>query len=627
MILILTQTGFSTTINVPGDYNTIQAALNAASYGDRVQVAAGTYVENIHWPAVDGIKLLGAGQEVSIIDGNNTASVIRFTAANVITNATVVRDFTITNGNALPPWPESEGGGIHLYYASPTLEYLTIRDNTADDFGGGIYMWGSSSSPLIRYTIIANNTAISHGGVDCASGSPTFDHCTITGNSPGGMYFETFGTVENSIVSNNLYFNLRVEGNSFSPTTMEVGYSDIPGGWQLIGYATVNDLGGNIDANPMFVDAGNGNYNLQPDSPCIDAGDPTYPFDPDLTITDMGALYFHQYNIPQIQLSTNQLDYGEVPLTTTVDQELTIRNVGDGTLTIAGILISNPDVFFTDYDPSDSLVAAGDSLMLTVTFAPQAIVDYSEYLRIENDDEPVQVDLTGSGVNQVVVSLTPYGTPITIPSGGGSFDFNIEVSNLTPDPQTFDIWTVVELPGSGSVTLINVPNINLSAFTVVDRERTQFVPATAPSGMYTYNAYIGDYPLVINNVDSFQFEKAGNNPGTMGSPDDWFQTGEAFESGQVSGLAALPEKTILKGAYPNPFNPTTTLRYELSAASSVSLTVFDIQGREVATLVDGFRDAGSHEVTFDASNLASGVYLYRLEANNFSAIGKMMLVK
>ncbi|MBU0520013.1 T9SS type A sorting domain-containing protein, partial [bacterium] len=67
--------------------------------------------------------------------------------------------------------------------------------------------------------------------------------------------------------------------------------------------------------------------------------------------------------------------------------------------------------------------------------------------------------------------------------------------------------------------------------------------------------------------------------------------------------------------------------YELRVAGSVLLSVYDIQGREVARLVDGYRDAGVHEVTFDAAGLASGVYLYRLEAGTQQAVEKMVLLK
>jgi len=78
---------------------------------------------------------------------------------------------------------------------------------------------------------------------------------------------------------------------------------------------------------------------------------------------------------------------------------------------------------------------------------------------------------------------------------------------------------------------------------------------------------------------------------------------------------------------PNPFNPTTVIRYELPEANLVKLAVYNISGRQVAELVNGWRDAGSHEITFDGSNLASGIYVYRLTADDFNASGKMVLIK
>jgi flagellar hook assembly protein FlgD len=84
-------------------------------------------------------------------------------------------------------------------------------------------------------------------------------------------------------------------------------------------------------------------------------------------------------------------------------------------------------------------------------------------------------------------------------------------------------------------------------------------------------------------------------------------------------------------ATPNPFNPTTTIRYQIPEAGNVSLKVYDTEGRLVSTLA-GFGEsdlqaAGVHEVTFDGSKLASGVYLYRLTAGENSATGKMLLLK
>src|SRR5690606_20863138 len=78
--------------------------------------------------------------------------------------------------------------------------------------------------------------------------------------------------------------------------------------------------------------------------------------------------------------------------------------------------------------------------------------------------------------------------------------------------------------------------------------------------------------------------------------------------------AELPEVPTLEGNYPNPFNPRTTIRFALPAATPVTLTVYDALGRQLDVLVHGTLLAGQHEVAFDASALPSGVYLYRLDA-------------
>jgi hypothetical protein len=88
-----------------------------------------------------------------------------------------------------------------------------------------------------------------------------------------------------------------------------------------------------------------------------------------------------------------------------------------------------------------------------------------------------------------------------------------------------------------------------------------------------------------------------------------------------------PTKFELLPAYPNPFNPSATITFDLPKAGVSSLRVFDLLGREVAILSDGFLDAGRHHVVFDGRNLAKGVYFARLEAGKFSQTKKLMLLK
>jgi hypothetical protein len=89
----------------------------------------------------------------------------------------------------------------------------------------------------------------------------------------------------------------------------------------------------------------------------------------------------------------------------------------------------------------------------------------------------------------------------------------------------------------------------------------------------------------------------------------------------------LPEEFVMRAAYPNPFNPSTTISYELPRAGNISLRVFDLLGREVAVLAEGFSAEGTHQVRFDASGLASGVYFARLEAGDFVQTRKLMLLR
>jgi len=79
--------------------------------------------------------------------------------------------------------------------------------------------------------------------------------------------------------------------------------------------------------------------------------------------------------------------------------------------------------------------------------------------------------------------------------------------------------------------------------------------------------------------------------------------------------------------YPNPFNPTTKISWQSPISSHQTLIVYDVTGKEVATLVNEYKSAGKHQMDFNASTLASGIYFYRIETGNFSQTKRMMLIK
>ncbi|MBL7059941.1 MAG: T9SS type A sorting domain-containing protein, partial [Candidatus Marinimicrobia bacterium] len=104
----------------------------------------------------------------------------------------------------------------------------------------------------------------------------------------------------------------------------------------------------------------------------------------------------------------------------------------------------------------------------------------------------------------------------------------------------------------------------------------------------------------------------------------------AFESQYTVGidpLSIFPSTFSLNPAYPNPFNPTTVISYQLSVSSTVTLCVYDITGRLVETLVDGITEPGTYTVKWDASGYSSGVYFVQMVAGKFVETQKVLLMK
>lgn len=107
-------------------------------------------------------------------------------------------------------------------------------------------------------------------------------------------------------------------------------------------------------------------------------------------------------------------------------------------------------------------------------------------------------------------------------------------------------------------------------------------------------------------------------------------TTERAVCGSLTGIISnneVPDQFILKQNYPNPFNPSTKIDFSLPVDGKVSIKVFDISGREVSVLFNGFKTKGSHSIEFNASDFSSGVYFYELKADGFTDTKKMLMIK
>ena len=176
-----------TTIRVPLNYPTIQAAINAAANGDTVLVAPGTYVENINFSGKAITVTSESGPEITLIDGNRADSVVKFISGEG--RSSVLSGFTVLNGRSGFDTPGfGDGGGIWIRNSSPTITGNIIANNRACD---GLGISASFSSPLIRGNTIVNNV---HEGCSGGNGG---------GISVGGA--SSAEIIENVIASNFQY--------------------------------------------------------------------------------------------------------------------------------------------------------------------------------------------------------------------------------------------------------------------------------------------------------------------------------------------------------------------------------------------------------------------------------------
>ncbi len=301
----------------PGEtYTEIQPAIDAAVDGvDTVVVRDGTYT------GADNKNLDFGGKAITLESENGPDSCVidceysgrGFTFHNGETSSAVLDGFTITNGSGV-----DRGGAIHCDNgSSPTIANCVITGNTASAGDGGGFWLGHGSSPHVKNCLIKNNSCVSAGGgafLCYRSSNPIIENCTIVENTApsvnplpigngiygmigGGIYVDgSHVTLTNSIVWGNVAGRngdqiavIDIQG----PSSITVSYSDVQGGVSEIYNhgSAVNWLAGNIDLNPLFLDAGD--YHLQSCSPCIDKGDSVSPYSseplPNGALINMGA--------------------------------------------------------------------------------------------------------------------------------------------------------------------------------------------------------------------------------------------------------------------------------------------------------------------------------------------------
>jgi hypothetical protein len=225
----------------------------------------------------------------------------------------------------------------------------------------------------------------------------------------------------------------------------------------------------------------------------------------------------------------------------------------------------------------------------------------------------------------MTVTVTPVNPPINIPATGGTFGYGVTITNTSPITLVYDAWVTVDLPTGTEYEILVRMNLSLPAGGTLTRNLTQTVPGTAPAGLYNNSVEIGQYPLYLDyDEDGFTFTKSAGYDFNS-AEGNWNLAG--FDEEVPALASSAPHDYTIFSNYPNPFNAKTTITFEITEASRVKLCIYSIEGKLVAKLLDGYEQSGTQQITFDAGDLASGIYFATLSVGNMSQTQKLLLIK
>ncbi len=286
---------------------------------------------------------------------------------------------------------------------------------------------------------------------------------------------------------------------------------------------------------------------------------------------------------------------------------------------------------FLQVDPASGVVAPDYSNDVNVTAYGYGMEPglYEATLGIDcNDPEtphvdvPITINIGGVAPPPIEVTMVPDDPPITIPAGGGNFGYTAGLENVSGMTQQVDFWIMADLPnGTPYGPILLRTGLTLGSGVSLTRDLSQTVPGGAPAGEYYYYGNAGYYPDSVMATAGFNFTKeagAGDGQGL----DGWDIYGWDEEN-----TPEIPDEFAFKGCHPNPFNPVTEVLFALPQSASVQVRIFDVLGRQVASLQDGMMEAGNHALRWDARNLASGVYFLNFQSGKFIATEKLLLLK
>ncbi len=197
---------------------------------------------------------------------------------------------------------------------------------------------------------------------------------------------------------------------------------------------------------------------------------------------------------------------------------------------------------------------------------------------------------------------------------------DLQIILFSPDGDSVIIWDNISGLTGNVDNLITIFD-DESENEALNYKYVDFGPNIKPANSLN-SAFAGKNPKGIWRLKIVDFYN-----GNIGHLYGWGLRFNNVTGVENNNTNTVPSAYKLDQNYPNPFNPSTTINYALPKASNVKLIIYNLLGQEVTTLVNSFNQAGKHSVNFNAANLASGVYIYSIKADGFTASKKLMLLK
>ncbi len=283
---------------------------------------------------------------------------------------------------------------------------------------------------------------------------------------------------------------------------------------------------------------------------------------------------------------------------------------------------------------------------IDATTSPTVYLEFDEDWRTITTSDTAAVEVSTDGGATWMSALSYDGVDardthafVDLSSMVGNTSFMLRFRTVMPgwdwwwavDNVMVQLVTPVEM--TSFTANVNEGNVSLNWSTATETNNKGFdVQRRSENGQYETIAFVdGNGTSTEKHNYSYVDTKLASGNYTYRLKQVDFD-GKFAYSKEVNANVELPAVYSLEQNYPNPFNPSTQINFSLAVDSRVSLKVFDVLGRQVAELVNNNLTAGQHNINFNASNLSSGVYFYRLEAKgvngkNFTSIKKMILTK